>query len=93
MGQPTKTMPGRFDYTQVWRPNAACAGPGIDPELFHEHGGDGAVARAKAICHTCPIMDACLTFGLRNENSGIWGGLTAHERYRIGGRRPAVRKG
>ncbi len=38
---------------------------------------------ATEICNTmCPIVDACLTFALQeNQNYGVWGGMTATRRY------------
>jgi len=41
-------------------------------------------ARAKAICHRCPVIDQCLDFALRvEEPCGIWGGLSEDERGRV----------
>lgn len=41
-------------------------------------------ARAKEICHTCPIEETCLGIALkRNEQHGIWGGHTAKERRAV----------
>jgi WhiB family redox-sensing transcriptional regulator len=40
--------------------------------------------RAKAICATCPVREACLEFALTNrEHDGVWGGATERERRRI----------
>jgi WhiB family redox-sensing transcriptional regulator len=33
----------------------------------------------KAICATCPVVDACREYGL-DEHHGVWGGLTERER-------------
>lgn len=63
-----------------WRDHAACAGK--DPNIFFPTRGDStAMARAKAICATCPVTDACLQRALDESlNSGVHGGLSAKER-------------
>jgi WhiB family redox-sensing transcriptional regulator len=38
-------------------------------------------ARAKAICESCEVRDACLEYALRaRETHGVWGGLNEYER-------------
>lgn len=56
---------------------AACRG--LDPEMFYAEGG-AAVARAKAVCATCPIRPKCLEWAIIREEFGVWGGTTARER-------------
>jgi WhiB family redox-sensing transcriptional regulator len=42
------------------------------------------VARAKAVCATCPVQHRCLQHALEHrEHHGIWGGTTEAERRRI----------
>lgn len=36
--------------------------------------------QAIAICGECPIKEPCLSYALRNEGFGIWGGMTERER-------------
>lgn len=37
--------------------------------------------RAKDICMSCPVQQACLDYALdTREPFGIWGGFTEHER-------------
>lgn len=61
-----------------WQADAACRT--ADPEIFFIHQGESA-APAKAICATCPVIEACRDFALTNrERVGIWGGMSAHER-------------
>lgn len=37
--------------------------------------------RAKLVCNSCPVREACLEHAIRNdERYGIWGGLTGKER-------------
>ena len=56
---------------------AACRG--LDPETFYAEGG-AAVARAKAVCATCPLRQKCLEWAIAREEFGVWGGTTARER-------------
>ncbi len=40
-----------------------------------------ATRTAKAICHTCPIIDKCFEYALEtNQTHGIWGGTSPAER-------------
>jgi WhiB family redox-sensing transcriptional regulator len=53
--------------------------------------------RAKAICHTCPVIAACREHALKvAEPYGIWGGLSESERLSVlrnRGARPGRQKG
>jgi len=60
--------------------NAACRG--LDPELFYAEGG-ASVAKAKAVCATCPLRPKCLEWAIAREEFGVWGGTTARERAAI----------
>lgn len=66
-----------------WREDAACSG--VDSDLFFPVTDDEeATAQAKAICETCPVKDACLSYSLAtNQAAGVWGGLDANERRRL----------
>lgn len=80
------------DYRPDWRQRAACRD--ADPELFFgpegERRGPDQLARehqAKAYCHTCAVIDACLLNVLEQEDKpgsygrhGVRGGLTGDER-------------
>lgn len=37
------------------------------------------IAKAKAVCASCPVITACLAMGL-HEEEGIWGGKLPDER-------------
>lgn len=67
-----------------WRRRAACARPGVDPELFFPDQGErGKVAQAKRICAGCPVRAACLADALATpatRDYGIRGGTTREER-------------
>jgi WhiB family redox-sensing transcriptional regulator len=74
------------------RTSAACAQ--VDPELFHPIGDNKAsreqAAAAKRVCAGCSIREACLRWALdTKQDSGVWGGMTEEERYRIHQRRGA----
>lgn len=70
------------DTAEDWRERALCAQ--VDPELhFPEKGGSSKAA--KAICQQCPVQVECLEHALaNNETFGVWGGLTARERHKLG---------
>lgn len=68
----------------MWQEQSACAG--MDPELWvgDDH-SNTRVAKAKAICATCPVLDTCLDWALQLDKTlgnfpGIYGGLTSEER-------------
>lgn len=66
-----------------WKTRAACRAE--DPETFFPVGEPGnpgydrQADRAKAVCHTCPVIADCLAYGIR-EDEGIYGGTTPAER-------------
>lgn len=68
-------------------PGALCAE--TDPEVFfpapRSHGGEpGARAAAKKVCGVCEWRVKCLEWALeREEEHGVYGGLTPGERRRI----------
>lgn len=83
-----------------WWRDAACQT--VDPDLFFPVSslgpGRDEVARAKAICASCPVRRQCLQFALATRQAhGVWGGLTEEERrLRVPGQqrkgRPAARR-
>ncbi len=81
----------------VWQDLALCNdGSGSMTELFFSEQLDD-IARAKAFCRECPVMNDCLEAALvRREPWGVWGGellangkILAQKRNR--GRPPKVR--
>jgi WhiB family transcriptional regulator, redox-sensing transcriptional regulator len=58
-----------------WRDLAACLGVvSADYDPFFADSAE-LQAEAIAICATCPVRDACLTFAVRTgQQHGIWGG-------------------
>jgi hypothetical protein len=77
----------RRDYTRpAWYSFAACEGMGTaGHNLFFEL---EAEARAKAVCHSCPVEDICLEYALaQREDYGVWGGMSEKERKALRRRR------
>jgi WhiB family redox-sensing transcriptional regulator len=70
-----------------WRDRAACAAPGINPEVFFpEPGRRNGAAEAKRICARCPVKAPCLDEALATPpllDDGIRAGTTALERRRL----------
>jgi WhiB family redox-sensing transcriptional regulator len=74
-----------------WRDRAACAGPGISPDLFFPDPGQrGKVARARRVCARCPVQAPCLEDALATPgllDDGIRAGTTAKDRSTLRARR------
>jgi len=82
------TVAAGQDRTRLvhWRNDAACRD--ADPELFFPdreiRSARNQVKTAKLICRDCPVQATCLSWALDSgQESGIWGGLTEHERRRL----------
>lgn len=68
---------------ESWRADAACLD--MPAGLFYAGPHENHVAaRARTVCATCPVADACLEFALvHDERFGIWGGTSERERRRL----------
>ena len=67
----------------TWRDDAACRGFDISV-FFPDEGDSKAIAHAKEICRTCPVMDDCAAYAVEhNQTEGIWGATTRQERRRL----------
>lgn len=66
-----------------WVTDAACRG--MDPDLFFPDRGEvDSAAKARAVCESCPVIDACRSYAVAaNERDGIWGGLSEKQRRRL----------
>lgn len=70
-----------------WMAKAACRG---DTHIFFAPPGERAEARevrearARAICHTCPVMSPCQTWAREHREYGFWGGESEEERSAAG---------
>ena len=64
-----------------WRDLASCIG--LPHDMFFPHRGE-STRKAKAICATCAVSDACLDDAIeRKEIAGIRGGKSKRERDAI----------
>ena len=68
---------------EFWRDGAACVDhPEVD--FFAAPDWSAEIARARAICASCPVADDCLGFAIAtNQPDGIWGGYTSKERITL----------
>lgn len=69
----------KYDSSK-WK-NASCLG--IDTEFFYPQQDKfepGEAQLLKRICVDCPVMEACLEWGITMERYGVWGGTTPMER-------------
>jgi WhiB family redox-sensing transcriptional regulator len=71
-----------------WRERAACRT--AEPDMFFpaaaKGGPESDAARARAMCRSCPVCAACLSFALSTSQAyGIWGGFSEGERRRLTG--------
>ena len=74
-------LPSHVNH-EPWMADGICNQ--TDPEAFFPERG-GSNREAKRVCKTgCPVIDECLEFALRNEESfGIWGGTSERERRKM----------
>ncbi|MEJ7648174.1 MAG: WhiB family transcriptional regulator [Nakamurella sp.] len=71
--------PGEFDPR--WSDNAACLQVGGDL-FFSDERAD--IKRAKTICLTCPVLEACTIWALRARPAhGVVAGMTASKRNQL----------
>lgn len=64
-----------------WMQRARCRPPADHDVFFPEVGGDSPAQEARAICHTCPVIEECLEFALKYDfRYGVWGGLSEMQR-------------
>ncbi|MCZ9309329.1 WhiB family transcriptional regulator [Corynebacterium uberis] len=92
----THLLPGPNADLWDWQLHGACRG--ANSEVFYHPDGERGRARtqreetAKAICATCPVIDACREHALRAaEPYGIWGGMSESERLTELRRRARIR--
>ena len=77
------------DTWVTWQEKAACRGPESSlffPPSWTERRSDRSEReeRAKAICASCGVRQACLDFAVGiHEQHGIWGGLNESERRHL----------
>jgi WhiB family redox-sensing transcriptional regulator len=71
-----------------WKGNEACLVVEDLDFFFSEFPLD--IALAKDICAECPMIAACRAYAMKHENNGVWGGLSADERFELRGSKEAV---
>jgi WhiB family redox-sensing transcriptional regulator len=69
-----------------WQTQGACRPH--SPELFFPVGQNALAQaqerRAKAVCHACPVRQACLDWALTTgQDAGVWGGLSQADRREL----------
>ena len=78
-------LPGPNADLWDWQLQGACRGENSDV-FYHPDGERGRARaqrenRAKAICHTCPVIELCREHALASgEPYGVWGGMSESER-------------
>jgi hypothetical protein len=76
------------DFTDLPKLTGEEACLNVEPDLFFsEFALD--IAKAKATCSSCPLIQLCADYAIKHENYGVWGGLSADERYEARGRHEA----
>ena len=56
----------------TWREQAACAD--VDPDVFFP-ATKGRAKAARRICRHCPVAADCYLEAVRNQETGVWGGV------------------
>lgn len=65
----------RFEIT-----DAPCQ-KNVDPEIFFPDPTDReGIAKAKEVCAKCASTSECLSFALKTNSYGVWGGMTDEDR-------------
>jgi len=84
----TRRLP--LPVTEIWEWQMRGACRGMDSTFFfHPEGERGPAranreARAKMVCHRCPVLEQCRRHALAaHEPYGVWGGLSEAEREEI----------
>ncbi|MDU0315557.1 WhiB family transcriptional regulator [Phycicoccus sp. M110.8] len=90
-----KRLPKPLMDNYDWQLEGACRSSSPDQFFFGEaERGKRRMAReaaAKALCATCPVVQACLAHALKvREPYGVWGGTTPEEREVMVRRQAAV---
>jgi hypothetical protein len=76
-----------FVNTPKWNGSEACLVVEDLDFFFSEFPLD--IALAKDICAECPMIEACRTYAMKHENHGVWGGLSAEDRFKLRGNKDA----
>ena len=86
-------------WSEDWQYAAACRGEDaahfFAPNYFEKRREkDAREARAKRLCHVCPVRESCLEYALETrETHGVWGGMNETERRGLLRERERARTG
>jgi WhiB family redox-sensing transcriptional regulator len=77
---------------ESWMAKGSCADSSDPDAWFPQAGGHPArTRRARRICGSCPVREACLRYAMQQPPArrvvGIWGGLTAEDRKTLRNRK------
>jgi WhiB family transcriptional regulator, redox-sensing transcriptional regulator len=83
MNAPEPRTTGRTQYRTEWRSLSACRDE--NPDIFFPAPRSLTMfvqlARAKAVCGSCPVTEECLRYALTTgQDHGVWGGTSEEER-------------
>lgn len=74
----------------MWRNQAACNSPDVDPAWFDAVGSGARPVEALRVCRNCPVRQNCLDEALARPSTddlGVWGGTTVRNRKEIRAKR------
>ena len=81
-------LPEQMTGSMDWQMRASCRG--LSGDLFFNADNERGPSKrhreasAKAVCATCPVLQACLDWALRvGEPYGVWGGMSTDERHNL----------
>lgn len=81
----TGRPPARLGMTvaplEDWAERASCRG--LPDDSFFPPDNGRVPAITQRICDQCPVNLECLSWGLRHDEMGIWGGMTQKQRRQI----------
>ncbi|MDZ7914959.1 MAG: WhiB family transcriptional regulator [Rhodococcus sp. (in: high G+C Gram-positive bacteria)] len=86
IAQPAPALPYPATSNWEWQLEAQCQSMPVSmfypPQGLRGYTRTSSISDAKKICAQCPVVSDCRSHALEaNEPYGIWGGLTAYERY------------
>jgi hypothetical protein len=70
------TPPPDFDVGR-----GKCAG--VDTDMFFPRERDWVPPEIQLLCDSCPVEKECLSYAVRNDLEGIWGGTSWMQRVQI----------
>jgi WhiB family redox-sensing transcriptional regulator len=81
------TLTRQFLPVAGWQSSALCAG---QTDLFFAAPGERPEARARReakarqLCHVCPVLEPCRAWARQNREYGFWGGESEEDRAAAG---------